>query len=64
MMNKVTVHIAVLDYCSCSIKMYDVTLSSGWQTEDVEQWLLDNTEYKKDQCYYMCSEEEIKIEYA
>ena len=59
----VTVNIAVMDYCSCSIKMYAIELEEGWQSEEVENWLLLKTDYKTSQCYFMCSEDEIEIDY-
>ena len=62
-MKSVMVNIAVMDYCSGSIKMYSTSFPTGWQTEDVEKWLCDNTDYKDSQCYFMCSEDEIEIEY-
>ena len=62
-MKSVMVNIAVMDYCSASIKMYSTTFPTGWQTEDVEEWLYDNTDYKDSQCYFMCSENVIEIEY-
>ena len=62
-MNMVTVHIAVMDYCSGCIKMYSRLFSKHWQSEDVEQWLYKHTDYKDSQCYFMCSEDEIEIVY-
>lgn len=59
--NLVTVHIAVLDYCSGCIKKYTHEFNIGWQTEDVETWLEDNTDYKDSQCYYMASKEPIEV---
>lgn len=59
----VTVYVAVMDYCSGSIKMYTIERRKGWQTEEVESWLVSNTDYKDTQCYFMCSENEIEIEY-
>ena len=59
----VTVYVAVMDYCSCSIKMYTIERRKGWQTEEVESWLVSNTDYKDSQCYFMASEEGIDILY-
>lgn len=59
----VTVNIAVMDYCCGVIKMYSHEFKKGYQTEDVEEWLYEHTDYKESQCYYMCSEEEIEIVY-
>ena len=59
--NKVTVHIAVLDYCTGCIKKYTQEFKEGCQTKDVEQWLVDNTDYKDSQCYYMASKEPIEV---
>ena len=58
-----TIHIAVMDYCSSSIKMYSPDLRDKVQSEDVENWLFENTDYKDSQCYYMFSKDEIKVEY-
>ena len=60
-MNMVTVYIAVMDYCSGTIKMYSHLFSKHWQTEDIELWLGLNTDYKDAQCYYMASTEPIKV---
>lgn len=62
-MKNVIVNIAVMDYCSGSIKIYQVSMRTGWQEEDVEEWLCENTDFTESQCYFMCSENEIKIEY-
>lgn len=59
----VTVNVAVMDFQSGSIKMYSIERRKGWQTEDIESWLVSNTDYSDSSCYFMCSEEEIKIEY-
>lgn len=57
------IHIAVMDYSSGTIKMYSPTLSENWSSDDVEQWLYENTDYSDTYCYYMCSENEIEIIY-
>ena len=57
-----TVHIAVMDYCSGSIRLYEKKMPNGWQSEDIEMWLADNTGYKNDQCYFMASRNEIPVE--
>ena len=59
-----TVHIAVFDYCSCTIKMYAPKLRKGAQAEDVVRWLDENTDYKDNQCSYMFSKEPIEVEYG
>lgn len=59
----VTVNIAVMDYGIGCIKMYSVELKSDWQSDDVEEWLSEHTDYKDSQCYYMTSEEEIEVIY-
>jgi len=56
-----TIYIAVMDYCSSCIKMYEVDFKDGWKWEDVEKWLYDNTDYSDSQCYYMSSEEPIEV---
>lgn len=59
-----TIHIAVMDYCSGTIKMYSPDiLEDDVQDEDVEHWLEDNTEFKPSQCCYMFSEKEIWVEH-
>lgn len=58
-----TINIAVMDYCSGSIKMYSPDLRDEIQNEDVENWLYENTDYKPSQCDYMFSENEIGVEY-
>lgn len=57
------IHIAVMDYCSGSIKMYSPDLRDEVQSEYVENWLYNNTDYKDNQCYYMFSKDEIKVEF-
>lgn len=58
---KETVHVAMMDYSSASIKMYSIEMDCGWQTEDVEKWLYDNTNYSNSTCYYMVSYNEIPV---
>ena len=58
-----TIHIAVMDYCSGSIKMYSPELRDEIQDEDVENWLCENTDYKASQCDYMFSIKEIEVNY-
>ncbi len=57
------INIAVIDYRSGSIKMYSPDLRDEVQSEDVENWLYENTDYKDSQCYYMFSKDEIEVEY-
>lgn len=57
------VHIAVMDYCSGSVKLYSPELRDEIQDENVEEWLYENTDYKSSTCDYMFSEDEIKVEY-
>lgn len=59
----VTVNVAVMDYCTCSIKMYSIEMKKGWQDEDVEFWLDEHTDYKDGHCYYMASGDDIEIEH-
>ena len=54
-------YIAVMDYLTASIKKYNVKLIDGWNSEDVENWLYENTDYSDSECFYMCSESEIKV---
>lgn len=58
-----TIHIAVMDYSSGSIKMYSPDLGEEVQNETIEDWLYENTDYKDSQCYYMASEKEIEVTY-
>ncbi len=58
-----TIHIAVMDYCSGSVKMYSPELRDEIQNEDVENWLYENTDYDDSQCYYMFSKDEIEVKY-
>ena len=57
----VTVHVAVMDYSDCSIKMYDIERRDNYDSEDIESWLVSNTNYSDSSCYYMYSEKEISI---
>ncbi len=61
------VYIAVMDYCSAAIKLYKVKLpirpgNSTYDTDDVELWLEENTDYTESQCYYMSSADPIEVE--
>lgn len=56
-----TVHVAVMDYQSCSIKMYDIERRDEYDSDDIESWLVSNTDYSDSSCYYMYSENEIPI---
>ena len=56
-----TVHVAVMDYQSGSITMYDIERREGYDSEDIESWLVSNTNYSDGSCYYMYSEKEIPI---
>ena len=60
----INVYIAVMDYKDCKIKMYTTQMSPDYQTEDVEDWLNDNTNYSDSNCYYMCSTDKIEVEYV
>lgn len=60
----INVYIAVMDYRDCKIKMYTTQMSPDYQTEDVEDWLNDNTNYRDSNCYYMCSSDKIEVEYV
>ena len=61
-MDKVVVHIAVMDYSLNQIRLYDVEMDSNWNDSDVELWLRTNTaNFKDDTCYFMCSSREITI---
>ena len=60
----VAVHIAVMDYGYGEIRMFTVELPDGCQNEDIETWLEEHDEkYNSNQCYYMCSEDEIEVRY-
>ena len=55
------VNIAVMDYSDGSIKMYNIERRDNYDTEDIESWLVSNTNYSDSSCYYMYSENEIPI---
>ena len=60
----INVYIAIMDYRDCKIKMYTTQMSPDYQTEDVEDWLNDNTNYSDSNCYYMCSTDKIEVEHV
>ena len=60
----INVYIAVMDYRDCKIKMYTTQMSPDYQTEDVEDWLNNNTNYSDSNCYYMCSSDKIEVEHV
>ena len=62
-MAKRKVTVAVMDYCCAAIKMYSIEMRKGWQSDEVESWLNEHTDYKDTQCYFMASEEGIDILY-
>jgi len=55
------IHIAVMDYSDGSIKLYDIERRDNYDSEDIESWLVSNTNYSDSSCYYMYSEKEISI---
>jgi len=55
------VNIAVMDYSDCSIKMYNIERRDDYNSNDIESWLVSNTNYSDSSCYYMYSEKEISI---
>ena len=56
-----TVHVAVMDYQSGSIKVYNIERRDNYDSEDIESLLVSNTNYSDSSCYYMYSEKEIPI---
>lgn len=48
-------YIAVMDYRTGSIKLYEA------ETNDAGKWLMENTDYSEDECYYMCSTSPINV---
>jgi hypothetical protein len=60
----INVFISVMDYSSATIKMYTVRMASDYVTEDVEDWLYNNTDYNDSTCYFMASTKEIEVEYS
>lgn len=60
----INVYISVMDYSDGKIKMYTAKMSPDYQTEDVEDWLNNNTDYNDSNCYYMFSSDEIEVEYV
>ena len=63
-MNLINVYISVMNYCDGKIKMYTTQMTPGYQTDDVEDWLYNNTDYNNSTCYYMCSSNKIEVEYV
>ncbi|MBR6135553.1 MAG: hypothetical protein IKQ22_03615 [Clostridia bacterium] len=60
----ITVFVAVMDYCSCTIRMYTINTYNGYQCEDIELWLEGHDpNFSEDQCYWMGSHEEIEVYY-
>ena len=58
----VAVHIAVMDYAYCEIRMFTAELSTEWQCEDAIAWLEKHDgKWSDDQCYYMAAECEIEV---
>ena len=55
------VNIAVMDYSDSSIKMYNIERRDNYDSEDIESWLVSNTNYSDSSCCYMYSEKEIPI---
>ena len=55
------VHVAVMDYSDGSIKLYDIERRDNYDSEDIESWLVSNTNYSDSSCYYMYSENTIKV---
>lgn len=61
-MDKVVVHIAVMDYSANQIRLYDVEMKPDWNDSDVEFWLeINDCDFHDSTCYYMCSTKEIDI---
>lgn len=56
-----TVHVAVMNYQSGAINLYDIERRDDYDSEDIESWLVSNTDYSDSSCYYMYSEKEIPI---
>ena len=55
------VNVAVMDYSDGTIKMYTIERRDNFDTEDIESWLVSNTNYSNSSCYFMWSEKEIQI---
>lgn len=58
---KKTVYIAVMNYRTAEILLYKTELSADYQSEEVEYWLYDNTDYSDSDCYYMTSDKPIPV---
>jgi hypothetical protein len=56
-----TVNVAVMDYRDGSIKMYVIERRDNYDSDEIESWLVSNTNYSDSSCYYMYSEKEIPI---
>lgn len=63
-MDLINVSIAVIDYSIGKIKMYTAKMLPDYQSEDIEAWLYDNTDYNCNTCYFMCSSNGIEVEYV
>ena len=58
---KVHVFIVYMNYSTSTVFQYDTWLPQGYQYEDVQKWLEENTSYDEDDCYFMCHNEHIEM---
>jgi hypothetical protein len=58
----VEVNIAVMDYASCEIRMFNADMPEDYQTKDIEAWLeVHDPNFSDDQCNYMASDKSIEV---
>ena len=58
---KKTVYIAVMNYRTGEILKYSADFSPDYQSEEVEYWLYENTDFSDSDCYYMTSNKPIPV---
>lgn len=60
----IEINIAVLDYSIAKVFLYSgVKIESNhYQSEDVEEWIVENTDHNLDEIEYMTSENDIEVE--
>ena len=56
-----TFYITVMDYCEGCIKTYEHDFPEDDQTDEVESWLNEHTDYKSSQCDFMFKDEPIEV---
>lgn len=59
------INIAILDYSIAKVFLYSgvkIERSNQYQSEDVEKWIVENTDHNLDEIEYMTSENDIEVE--